>query len=81
MDAYSYSYPYVFYWREPPGFKGRRCRVTARGKMNSIRVEFEDGFRMITSRYAVRKVRHDDEQCCNPPSGASGPAVRSKNCC
>lgn len=56
------GYPYVFYWRAPPGFKGRRCRVTARGALNSIRIEFEDGFKMITSRHAVRKAGSDDQQ-------------------
>jgi hypothetical protein len=31
------------------------CRVTARGALNSIRVEFEDGFWCITSRWSVRR--------------------------
>jgi len=34
---------------------GQGCRVIARGKLNSALVEFEDGYRVITSRYAVRK--------------------------
>ena len=47
---------YVYFWHRPEGAsrKGQLCAVTARGKMNSIRVEFADGFRMITSRNAVR---------------------------
>ncbi len=49
------EYPHVYYWNRC-GRKGQRRRVTARGRMNSIRVEFEDGFVMITSRNAVRKV-------------------------
>ena len=33
------------------------CRIVVRGKkMNSILVEFEDGFRVVTSRYAVRRI-------------------------
>ena len=36
--------------------KGRACRVLARGRMNSILVEFEDGERVVTSRYAVRRI-------------------------
>ena len=48
------DYPYVFYWHRL-GRKGQRCNVTARGKLNSCRVEFEDGFVVITSRNAVRK--------------------------
>lgn len=35
--------------------KGRECRVLARGAKGSILVEFEDGQREITSRYAVRR--------------------------
>ena len=46
---------YTWYWRKKLGHrKGQRCMVVTRGKMNSILVEFEDGFRVITSRYAVR---------------------------
>jgi hypothetical protein len=33
---------------------GAACRVTARGRLNSIRVEFADGFWCITSRWSVR---------------------------
>lgn len=36
---------------------GQRCRVTARGTLNSIRVEFEDGFEVVTSRWYVRRIR------------------------
>lgn len=47
---------YVYRW-DRQGRKGQRCVVTARGKMNSCRVEFEDGHKMITSRNALRKWR------------------------
>jgi|SRR3990167_4955348 len=51
-----------WHWRKRlPSRHGQRCRVTARGKMNSIRVEFEDGYRMITSRYAVRRIDPEKE--------------------
>lgn len=34
--------------------KGRRCRIIARGRMNSILIEFADnGERVVTSRWAV----------------------------
>lgn len=47
---------HVWWWRSVLGErKGQPCRVLARGKLNSILVEFEDGFRVITSRYAVRR--------------------------
>lgn len=50
------TFPYVYFWHRQ-GRKGQRCAVTARGKMNSIRVEFPDGYVMITSGNAIRKVR------------------------
>jgi hypothetical protein len=36
---------------------GHCCRVLVRGRMNSILVEFEDGYRVVTSRNFVRKLR------------------------
>lgn len=49
---------HIWFWRKRlPERKGSRCRVLARGKMNSILVEFEDGWKVVTSRYAVRKTR------------------------
>lgn len=39
-----------------PERKGQRCRVLARGKLNSCLVEFVDGTRVVTSRWAVRKI-------------------------
>ncbi|MDQ6772753.1 MAG: hypothetical protein M3024_07165, partial [Candidatus Dormibacteraeota bacterium] len=49
-------YPYVWRWhaRLPERF-GQACRVTARGALNSVRVECPDGFWVITSRCAVRR--------------------------
>lgn len=48
----------VWFWKSRlPDRKGQSCRIVTRGKMNSILVEFEDGFRAVTSRYAVRR-RH-----------------------
>jgi hypothetical protein len=49
-------FDHVWYWRSRlPERKGQRCRVLARGTMNSVLVEFEDGYRTVTSRHAVRK--------------------------
>lgn len=50
------EYPYI--WRVKtrlPERKGQRCKVTARGAMNSARVEFEDGYIVITSRNYIRR--------------------------
>ena len=47
---------HVWYWKKKlPERKGQPCRVLARGKKNSVLVEFADGFKVITSRFAVRK--------------------------
>lgn len=52
-------FPLVWQWRpsfmRPVDRKGEFCRVLARGRRNSILVEFADGFRVVTSRYAVRR--------------------------
>jgi hypothetical protein len=49
-------FTHVWFWKARlPERMGQHCRVISRGKMNSILVEFEDGFKVVTSRYAVRK--------------------------
>jgi len=50
------TFDQVWYWRKRlPERKGQRCKVLVRGKKNNILVEFEDGFKVVTSRYAVRR--------------------------
>jgi hypothetical protein len=47
---------HIWFWRvRLPERKDEPCRVVARGAKNSVLVEFADGQRVITSRYAVRK--------------------------
>ena len=41
--------------RLPERFR-QRCRILARGSMNTILVEFEDGYRVATSRNYVRRL-------------------------
>lgn len=53
------SFPYVYRW-DRQGRKGQPCRVLVRGRMNSCLVQFHDGFKMVTSRNAVRKVKQDE---------------------
>jgi hypothetical protein len=46
------------YWRvrtKLPERYRQRCRVVARGRMNSLLVVFADGHRVITSRHYVRR--------------------------
>ena len=51
---------YTHYWRirkwMPERF-GQRCRVLATGRMNSALVEFSDGYKVLTVRWFVRKVK------------------------
>lgn len=51
---------HVYRW-DRQGRKGQPCRLTARGKMNSIRVEFADGYAMITSGNAIRRLTPPQE--------------------
>lgn len=54
------DYPYIWFWKSKlPERKGQRCRVITRGRLNSVLVEFEDGFQVVTSRYAVRKRKEE----------------------
>lgn len=61
-------FPYVWFWRQKPAWdrgtpprvfdrerKGERCRVLARGTMNSALIEFVDGYRVVTSRSGLRR--------------------------
>jgi hypothetical protein len=36
---------------------GQRCRVLVRGSRNSALIEFEDGYRVVTSRGGLRALR------------------------
>lgn len=60
------AFPYIWAWNPklawdrgtPPRTldrKGQRCRVLARGRMNSALLEFEDGHRVVTSRSGIRR--------------------------
>lgn len=55
------AFPLVWYWHptlmRPVDRKGQPCRVLARGRLNNVLVEFADGFLVVTSRFAVRRVR------------------------
>ena len=47
---------HVGFWRSRlPDRKGEPCRVLVRGALNSVLVEFGDGTRVVTSRWAVRR--------------------------
>lgn len=48
------SLTHLYRW-DRQGRKGQLCRVLARGTLNSILVEFADGYRMVTSGNAIRR--------------------------
>jgi len=51
---------HIFYWYRILGGLQRKnwpCRILLRGRMNSILVEFADGFKVVTSKHAVRPPR------------------------
>ena len=51
------EYNYYWFWKAKlPERNKEKCRVMSRGKMNSILIEFQDGYKVITSRYAVRLI-------------------------
>lgn len=55
-------FDHIWYWKSRlPERKGQACRVLVRGKMNTILVEFEDGYKVTTSRFAVRKQKTPQE--------------------
>ena len=65
-----------WHWRKwLPERHGQLCRVLATGRMNSALVEFEDGTKVVTSRYAVRKLTHNVE--LRGASQLAGAASRS----
>ncbi len=52
------KWTHTYFWkRYRPELKGMRCRIVKTGRMNSIEVELENGEHIITSRYAVRKIK------------------------
>ena len=49
---------YIYAWKNNPKRQSmykKRCRILARGKMNSALVEFENGQKEIVSRNALRR--------------------------
>jgi hypothetical protein len=54
------DFAYVYRWNRQ-GRKGQRCRLLIRGKMNSILVQFPDGYTMVTSGNAIRKAKEHSE--------------------
>lgn len=49
---------YRWHWRTRlPERRGQVFRVVCRGAMNGALIEFADGFRAVTSRNALRRVR------------------------
>lgn len=89
MIAVEYTHVWVWRWRTWtfPGltFKGpwfgdgvdrvgMRCRVVARGSMNSARIRFEDGSEFVTSRGGIRRADPAGEGAASGAPVAARPA-------
>lgn len=53
-------FDHIWFWKPSPmrplDRKGQQCRILVRApRMNSVLVEFLDGFRVVCSRHAVRR--------------------------
>lgn len=49
---------HVWFWKKwLPERNGQRCRIVATGRLNAALVEFADGFKVITNRRAVRRIK------------------------
>lgn len=60
----THAMTHIWYWRKwLPERKGQPCRIVAVGRLNAALVEFDDGYRVITNRRAVRRVK----KCVRPP--------------
>lgn len=59
------SAQFTHFWRIRkwhPERHGQPCRVLARGALNTVLIEFQDGQRMTTSRWFIRRIdRRMDE--------------------
>jgi hypothetical protein len=48
---------YIYFWKYC-GRKGQKCKILKCGKtMGTVEIEFEDGFKMITLRKALRRLK------------------------
>lgn len=59
-SVHIHQLPYLYVWGNNPvrvQYRGQRCRVVVRGRMNTCLLEFEDGRRLVTSRNAIRRAR------------------------
>jgi hypothetical protein len=57
MDNDDKQFFYRYAWgnnEKRKTMQGRLCRVIARGKKNSIMIEFQDGQREVVSRHSIR---------------------------
>lgn len=61
-------FTHVYHWGNNPVrkmWKGMKCRIVARGSMNSVAVEFEDGGLLNTSIRALRKIKSENQMELN----------------
>lgn len=54
LKPWPWKQRYLYRWNRQ-GRKGQECVLLCRGTMNSCLVEFADGYRMVTSRNALKR--------------------------
>ena len=57
-ESFTDGFAWIYCWGNNPvraRMKGKRCRIIARGKMNTVLIQTEGGEYYTTSRYAFRK--------------------------
>ena len=60
MHADTRAQLYRWFWKTKlPERRSEMFRVICRGALNSCMIEFPDGWRVVTSRNALRKVQND----------------------
>ena len=57
VSGWESAMTHTWRWRKwlPDRF-GQHCRIITTGTLNSALVEFADGYKVVTSRYAVRRL-------------------------
>jgi len=51
------EFTHIWFWKKwLPERKGQKCRILVTGTMNSVLLEFEDGYKVVTIRYGVRRL-------------------------
>lgn len=54
------KYP-IFNWNETSKYYGKRCKLLNVGNKNSVLIQFDDGYKVITTRMGLRKIKNTNQ--------------------